>query len=314
MAMTIGKLRESVTVPVIAAPMLLVSGARLTIECCKAGVVGSYPMANSRTAEECDAVMAQIHEELEQARAQDPARKIAPYAINIVVFSEGNDRLESNIALLEKYQVPVVITSVGDPRPVVDRVHAYGGLVIHDVATLKHARKAIEAGVDGLILLTSGAGGHTGSMNPFTFVEQIRGMWDGAILLAGGISEGRSVRAAEVLGADFAYMGTRFIATQESAAPEPYKQLLVSQESADVMITERISGHTATFMRGSISAAGLDPDNLPERKGLFQPNLPDGIKAWRDVWSAGQGVGSIKDLPTVSALVERLAAEYQRAL
>lgn len=313
MQWTVKKLLESVSLPVIAAPMLLVSGVQLVIESCKAGVIGTYPMANSRTVEDCAAQMDTIHTSLEQARRDDPSRIVAPYAINIVVFSEGNDRFESNLELLERYRVPVVISSVGDPTGVVERVHAYGGLVFHDVASLRHAQKAIQSGVDGLILLTAGAGGHTGNLNPFAFVEQIRHIWDGPLILAGGMGSGRSVRAAQVMGADFAYMGTRFIATRESLATAHYKELLVEQQAADVMVTDCISGFNATFMRGSIIAAGLDPDNLPPRKALFQPDLPEGIKAWRDVWSAGHGVGAINDVPSVRELVTRLESEYHLA-
>jgi nitronate monooxygenase len=196
---------------------------------------------------------------------------------------------------------------------VVPRVKAYGGLVFHDVATMRHAEKAIEAGVDGLILLTAGAGGHTGTANPFAFVPQIRRIFDGAILLAGGISDGRGVRAAEVLGADFAYMGTRFAATRESLASARYRDLLVSQHMADVVTTDRISGLKATFLRGSIAAAGLDPDALPPVAARFKPDLPDTIKAWRDVWSAGHGVGLIDDIPPVAELVARLKQEYHAA-
>jgi nitronate monooxygenase len=305
--MTIEALRSRLTLPVIAAPMFLVSGPDLVIACCKAGVMGSFPTANARTAEECASWLERIDTEL------SPVADAAPYAVNIIVRSAGTSRFEADLALIDRHRPAVVITSVGSPAAVVPRVKAYGGLVFHDVATMRHAEKAIEAGVDGLILLTAGAGGHTGTANPFAFVPQIRRIFDGAILLAGGISDGRGVRASEVLGADFAYMGTRFAATRESLASARYRDLLVSQQMADVVTTDRISGLNATFLRGSIAAAGLDPDALPPVAERFKPDLPDTIKAWRDVWSAGHGVGLIDDIPPVAELVARLRQEYHAA-
>ncbi len=307
----LAEIRAGLRLPVIAAPMLLVSGPELTVAACRAGLIGAFPAANTRTAEECEAWLGRVESELKDAREADPKARIGPYAFNIVVKNAGSERYEQNMALARKFAAPIVITSVGNPGEAVARIHDYGGLVLHDVATLRHAEKAIGAGVDGLILLTAGAGGHTGSANPFAFVREVRRIWDGPIVLAGGISDGRSIRAAEILGADFAYMGTRFAAAQESRAPDAYKALLVSQRLADIVTTDRISGLKATFMRGSIEAAGLDPDNLPPTKGLFQPDLPEGVKAWRDVWSAGHGVGTIDDIPSVAELVDRLEAEYR---
>ena len=222
-------------------------------------------------------------------------------------------RFLADLALIERFRPAVVITSVGQPGPVVERVHAYGGLVFHDVATLRHATKAAEQGVDGLILLTAGAGGHTGSANPFAFVPQVRRQFDGAILLAGCIGDGRGILAAQTLGADFAYMGTRFAATRESMADPAYHELLVSQQMADVVITDRLSGMTATYLRGSIARVGLDPDNLPPTAGFLKPTIPEHIKAWSDVWSGGHGVGTIDDIPPVAELVDRLEAEYRAA-
>lgn len=301
------ELRVSVRLPVIAAPMLLVSGPSLVIGACKAGIVGSFPTLNARTAEDCERWLRQITDEL--AAAANPA----PYAMNIIVRSVDSDRLEADFALAEQFRCPIVITSVGNPRTAVDRVHAYGGLVFHDVASMRHAEKAIEAGVDGLILLTAGAGGHTGHANAFAFVRAVRSIWNGIILLAGGISDGWGIRAAEVLGADFAYIGTRFAAVQESLASPEYKELLLTQGIDDIVTTDRVTGLHATFMRGSLERAGLDPDKLPPAKGLLKPSLPPSIKPWRDVWSAGHAVGAISDLPTVADLVDQLSRGYALA-
>ena len=311
--MDIAQLKQRLTLPVIVAPMFLVSGVDLLVAACTAGVVGSIPTINARTAEEFESWLQQIEQRLSAARTADPSATIAPYAINLVVRDAGAPRFVADLALIEQYRPPIVITSVGQPGEVAKRVHDYGGLVFHDVATMRHAEKAIEGGVDGLILLTAGAGGHTGIANPFAFVPQIRRMWDGAILLAGAISDGRSILAAETLGADFAYVGSRFAATQESLASEAYRELLVSQQTRDVIVTDRISGMNATFLRGSIARVGLDPDNLPPIRGFLQPDIPENLKAWRDIWSAGHGVGLIDDIPPAAELVARLRDQYAEA-
>jgi nitronate monooxygenase len=292
--------------------MLLVSGPELVIATSLGGVVGSFPAANARTAEECEAWVCQIDEALAYAR-EGGASGVAPYAMNVIVKRAGTERFEADIAIATRYKVPIIITSIGDPSETVARIHDYGGLIFHDVATMRHAERAISAGVDGLILLTAGAGGHTGTANPFGFITELRRSWDGIIILAGAISNGRSVLAAETIGADFAYMGTRFAATRESLAAEAYKAFLVSQRMDDIVTTDRVSGIPATFMRGSIEALGLDPKNMPERRAPFQPDLPVGVKAWRDVWSAGHGVGAIDDLPPVRELIDRLTVEYHAA-
>ncbi len=302
------ELKQQLSIPVVAAPMFLVSGPELLIACCKAGVVGSLTAENARSIEELTAWLDRIDRELGGADAT-----VAPWALNIIVRKEATARFDDELALIDRFKPPIVITSFGQPGSVAKRVHAYGGLVFHDVATMRHVEKAAEAGVDGLILLTAGAGGHTGTANPFAFVPQVRRVFDGAILLAGGIGDGRAVRAAEVLGADFAYMGTGFAATAESMASEAYKSLLVSQQMADVLTTDRISGVPATFLRGSIAQAGLDPDLLPELASPRTPALPGNLKAWRDVWSAGHGVGLISDIPPVADLVARLRDEYGAA-
>ncbi len=297
------QLRSRLRLPVIVAPMFLVSGPELVIASCAAGLVGSFPAANARTIDVLDDWMRRI------TRAVGDA----PWALNLVVHPTYNPLFPEQMDLLDDHRPPIVITSLGQPGDVVQRVHAYGGLVFHDVTTLRHAEKAIEAGVDGLILVTAGAGGHCGDLHPFVFVPQIRQHWDGAVLLAGAIGDGAAILASEALGADFAYMGTRFAATQESSAADEYKQLLLGQGAADIVVTDRISGVQAAFMRGSLTRVGLDPDNLPPLRGPRRPDLPDHVKPWRDAWSAGQVVGLIDDIPTVAGLVDRLEHEYQHA-
>jgi nitronate monooxygenase len=299
----IDELRERLRLPVIVAPMFLVSGPELVVAAGAAGVIAAFPSINAYTSEEFRAWLERIEGELQGA----------PYGVNLIVRSAGDARYEADLALIERFKPPLVITSVGQPHAVAERIHRYGGLVFHDVATMRHAIKAIEAGVDGLILLTSGAGGHTGSANPFAFVRQVREQWQGTILLAGAISDGASILAAQALGADFAYMGTRFAATRESLASQEYKALLVSESLSDVQTTDRISGMSATFLRGSITRVGLDPEKLPDRLGPFKAAIPAHIKAWRDIWSAGHGVGLIHDIPAVAELVARLETEYRAA-
>lgn len=310
--MNIQQLKDALVLPVIAAPMFLVSGTRLLIACCKAGVVGSIPAGNARTGEQLAQWLEEIRSKLAEFE-ESTGRKAAPWALNVIVVDIESERFTTVMRLIEQYQPPIVITSFGQPGKIAERVHAYGGLVFHDIATLRHAKKAIEAGVDGLIVLTAGAGGHTGVANPFALVPQIRKMWDGAVLLSGSITDGPGILAAEALGADFAYMGTRFAATQESLASDEYRSLLLSQSTIDIVTTERISGVAATFMRGSITRVGLDPDHLPAIKSPRSPALPEGIKAWRDVWSAGHGVGLIEDIPTVAELTNRLKTQYDAA-
>ncbi|MCF8710270.1 NAD(P)H-dependent flavin oxidoreductase [Rhizorhapis sp. SPR117] len=310
--MTVAELKAQLRLPVIVAPMFLVSGPDLVIAACVNGLIGSVPTVNARTAEEFEDWLMRIERALEEAR-EAGAGQVAPYALNLIVHGAGTARYEQDLALIEKYKPALVITSVGHPGDVVKRVHDYGGLVFHDIATVRHAEKAISAGVDGLILLTAGAGGHTGSANPFAFVSQVRRFWDGAVLLAGAISDGAAILAAEALGADFAYMGTRFAATTESLASEAYRTLLVSQGMADVVMTDRISGLNATYLRGSIERVGLDPDNLPPTQGPFKPAISPDIKAWRDVWSGGHGVGLIDDIPETATLIGRLEEEYKAA-
>lgn len=296
--------------PAVAAPMFLVSGPALVIEACKSGVIGGFPSLNARTVEDLDNWLDQITAALDQPNSSSGAVKPAPFAVNLIVH-RTNLRVKEDLALVKKYKAPIVITSVGHPGDIAEHVHKYGGQVFHDVINLYHARKAMEAGVDGIILVCAGAGGHAGVLNPFTFVPQVREFFDGTILLAGGISNGRAVRAAEVLGADLAYMGTRFIATRESLAEDAYKKMIVDAEAKDIVYTDKVSGINANFMIQSLRRAGLAPED-----DAGAPDLEigkDEAKAWKHVWSAGQGVGEIEDIPTTRQLVDRLAREYEEA-
>lgn len=300
-------LENCLSLPVISAPMFLVSGPELVLEACKNGVVGSFPAGNARELETLAQWLDLLNKELARCREQEPERKVAPYAVNLIIHPM-NPRLEEELALLEQYKVPLVITSVGNPEQVVGRLHAYGATVFHDVVTIKHARKAAAAGVDGLVLVCGGAGGHTGQMNPMAFVPQVREFWPGPLVVGGAISTGEAVRAVEVMGADLAYMGSRFLATQESMADGEYKQMVLECEAGDVVLSPVFSGINAHYLKPSIARAGLNPDAY-----TVEEVREKGIKAWRDVWSAGHGVGSIHDVPTVAGLIARLRQEYRVA-
>lgn len=308
--MDIQGLKARLRLPVIAAPMFLISGVDLLLACCKAGIVGSMPAANARTSSELEKMLRDIRDSLVQ-HENVTGNRTAPWALNVVIIDEKGARFAEDLQLIRRYQPPIVITSFGHPGSIAEIVHGYGGVVFHDVANMRHAEKAIAAGVDGLILLTAGAGGHTGTASPFAFVPAIRKVWEGAVLLSGSISDGGGILAAEALGADFAYMGTRFSATLEALTQEDYRTLLQSQKMADVLTTDRLSGVLATFMRGSIARVGMDPDNLPSLKAPRSPDLPDHLRPWRDIWSAGHGVELIDEILPTAELVERLAAEYR---
>lgn len=300
---TLDPLLQQLSLPVIAAPMFLVSGPELVIAACRAGIIGGLPALNARSSEQFAEWMAEIDETLAAAAA-------APLAVNMPTPRFGGKRYSVDLQILQRYQTPLVITAIGDPSEVVEAVHSWGGRVFHDATTIAHARKAASAGVDGINLIAGGAGGHAGVLNPFAFVPQVREFFGGLICLAGAISTGRSIRAAQVLGADLVYMGTRFIATRESLADPDYKQLLVSEGSEDIQYTPAIAGMSGNFMRSSMRRAGLDPDHLPAPLASHRPDLPAGVKPWKNIWSAGQGIGLIDDLPAVAELVARLKSEY----
>ncbi|WP_068829622.1 NAD(P)H-dependent flavin oxidoreductase [Pseudomonas sp. BMS12] len=294
--------------PLVAAPMFLVSTPPLVLACCNSGIVGSFPALNQRDSSGFKAWL----EEIEAGLAADAA----PYAVNLIVHG-SNPRLQADLAICVEHKVPVVITSLGAVKEVVDAVHSYGGLVFHDVTTRRHAEKAAEAGVDGLIAVAAGAGGHAGTWSPFALIAEIRQFFDKTLLLSGCLNHGHEVLAAQMLGADLAYMGTRFIATRESNADADYKQMILDARAADIVHTPAVSGVPASFMRQSLERAGYDLQRLQDKGDVnygekLKP-INDEAKAWKTVWSAGQGVGGIGDLPSVAELVARLDAEYRAA-
>jgi nitronate monooxygenase len=307
-------LQGKLALPVIAAPMFIVSNPALVIAQCLGGIVGSFPALNARPQETLDAWLTQIEEALAAARAADPTRIIAPYAVNQIVH-HSNARLEHDMEVCVRHRAPIVITSLRAPDAVVPHVHRYGGLVFHDVVSVRHAEKALEAGVDGLILVCSGAGGHAGTLSPFALVREVRRFYDGPLILSGAIAHGASVLAAQALGADLAYMGTRFIATREANATDAYKQALVDSAGLDIVYTPYFTGIPGNYLKASILAAGLDPDNLPQRDKSatdFGGKAAE-AKAWRDIWGAGQGVGQIDAIPDAASLIEQLKREYRTA-
>jgi len=312
-------LQNRLSIPVVGSPMFIVSTPDLVIAQCKAGVVGSFPSLNARPVSLLDEWLAQIREETEAYARANPGRPVAPFACNQIIH-RSNSRLEQDLPLCIKHKVPIVITSVGNPADIVKEVHAYGGIVFHDTTTIRHTEKAIEAGVDGVILVCAGAGGHAGTMSPLALVPQVRRFWKGTLLVGGGISDGAAGRAVQVLGADLAYVGSRFIATKEANAVPAYKQMLIDSGAKDITYTPAFSGVPANYLTKSIVGAGLDPANL-RPKGHVDMDLgtrPDEgekkVKAWKDIWSAGHGVGSIDDVPSVAELVDRMTSEYRAAV
>jgi nitronate monooxygenase len=295
--------------PAIAAPMFLVSGPDLVVESCRAGVVGTFPALNQRTSDSFEAWLDEIDRRLADAASERPA----PYGVNLIVH-RSNPRVEADLKLVVKHKVPLVITSLGAVSELVDAVHSYGGLVFHDVINIRHAEKAAEANVDGLIAVCAGAGGHAGTLSPFALVPEIRSFFDKTILLSGVLSTGRHIAAALMLGADLAYLGTRFIATKESLADESFKRMIVLARARDIVYTPAISGVHGNFLRESMIEAGLDPDNLPPKPEMNMDRESREKRAWKHIWSAGQGVGSIDDVPSVSELVARLRREYDEAI
>ena len=305
---------QGLRVPVIGAPMFLVSGPELVIEQCKAGILGSFPALNARPQELLDTWLTQIEDALDKHRRDNPGAIVAPYGVNLIV-NPANKRLEEDTATCIRHKVPVIITSLSAPTDIAKRVHEYGGIVLHDVVRVRHAEKALEAGVDGIILVCAGAGGHAGRLSPFALVNEIRQLFDGPLVLAGAITNGAGVLAAQAMGCDAAYMGTRFIATRESLAIDRYKQMLVECNAEDIVYTPFFSGVHGSYLKPSIRSAGLDPDNLPAEGGdkLKYRSRDERPKTWKDIWGAGQGVGNVESVMPAGALVDRIVEEYNAA-
>ena len=307
-------MQGSLRIPVVGSPLFIVSGPELVIAQCKAGIVGSFPALNARPKELLEEWIVRIKDELAEFE-QTTGKKAAPFAVNQIVHS-SNDRVAFDMDMCVKHKVPVIITSLRAPKEVVEAAHSYGGVVLHDVINLRHARKAAEEGVDGLILVCAGAGGHAGTLSPFALVPEVREWFKGTIAVSGSIASGGSILAAQAMGADLAYIGTRFIATEEANADPRYKQMLIDTTANDIVYSNLFTGVHGNYLAPSISAAGLDPANLPESdksKMDFGSGGNMAKKAWRDIWGAGQGVGQIKDSPKVADVVERFAAEYAAA-
>jgi nitronate monooxygenase len=303
---------SQLALPVMQAPMFIVSNLDLVIASCRAGVIGAFPSANMRPPETLEGWLTAIR--AAERESLDRGERFAPFCVNLLASTAIDQQARAErLEVCRRAKVPLILTNLGDPRAEVEAAHEWGGTVFHDVTTMRFAEKAIAAGVDGLMLVTGGAGGHAGTLNPFAFLPQVRRMFGGTIMLAGGIADGNGIAAALALGADLVVMGTRFIATAESGSFPAHKQMLVDSRAEDVLFTDAIAGMPASFLRPSMVANGLDPDNLPPPKGLHRPDLPPGIRAWKNVWSGGHSTGLIDDVPTVAELVARLGREFEAA-
>jgi nitronate monooxygenase len=310
-----GALAKPLSIPVIGSPLFIISNPDLVIAQCKAGVIGSFPSLNARPVSLLDEWLARITEELATHDRANPDKPSAPFAVNQIVH-KSNDRLEQDLALCVKYKVPVVITSLGARTDVNDAVHSYGGVTLHDIINVKFARKAIEKGADGLIAVAAGAGGHAGTTSPFALIEEIREWFEGPIALSGSIASGRGVLAARAIGADFAYIGSAFIATEEANASQGYKQMITESAADDIVYSNLFTGVHGNYLRPSIIAAGLDPDNLPQSdpsKMNFGSGGNTDKKAWKDIWGCGQGIGAVKGVVPAAELIARLEREYHAA-
>ncbi len=308
-------IKDNISMPVIGAPLFLVSGPDLVIAQCKAGIIGSFPALNARPQHVLEEWIIRIKSELAQYQEENPDAKVAPFAVNQICHG-SNDRLMQDMETCVKHEVPIIITSLRPPAEVVEAAHSYGGLVFHDVISVRHAKKAAEQGVDGLILVCAGAGGHAGALSPFALLREVKEWFDGTVILSGSIGDGHAIASAIALGADFAYLGTRFIATQEANADSEYKKMLEESAAADIVYSSLFTGVLGNYLKPSIKNAGLDPDNLPDADKSAM-NFGSGgntdSKAWKDIWGSGQGIGGIKDSPSVSDLVGRIKNEYEQA-
>lgn len=310
----IDRIKNAVDLPVIVAPMFLINGPKMVINACASGVIGTFPVLNARTDEILEDWMIEITSELERLEKENPNKKIAPWGVNFIVH-RSNKRYVEDLELIRKYKPPVVITSLGDPSPVVEIVREYGGIVFSDVINIKHAKKAIEKGADGLVLVATGAGGHAGTFNPISFVHEVREFFDGPIALSGGMSKGEDILVSEILGADYAYIGTRFIPAEESMAQDEYKEMLIESSIEDIIYTDAFSGINANYLIPSIERAGLDPDNLKKKDKIdFSELRNNDVKAWKDIWGAGQGIAPISKIQPIAEIVEELKQDYNEAI
>ena len=303
---------QSLKFPVIASPLFIISNPKLLIAQCKAGVVGSMPALNARPAEQLEAWLIEITEALAAHNREHPDQPAAPFAINQIVH-KSNDRLDHDMAMCVKYKVPIIITSLGAREEINAAAHSYGGVVLHDIINNKHAHKAIEKGADGLIAVAAGAGGHAGVKSPFALIQEIREWFDGPVALSGSIATGDAILAAQAMGADFAYIGSAFIATHEARAAEGYKQAIVDSNSDDIVYSNLFTGVHGNYLAPSIRAAGLDPENLPESDPSKMNFGGDAKKAWKDIWGCGQGIGAVKAVVSTAELVARMRREYTAA-
>jgi nitronate monooxygenase len=311
--MTTQQLTDRLSLPVIAAPMFLISGPDLVVECCKNGIVGTFPALNQRSSEGFEEWLVEIKTRLSDWE-QETGKKAAPFGVNLIVHM-SNPRLEADLKLCMKHQVPIIITSLGAVSDVVNAVHSYGGVVFHDVIKKRHAEKAMEAGVDGLILVCAGAGGHAGTLNPMPFIREVRSFYDGTIILSGAMSSGQDVASALQMGADFAYLGTRFINTDESKATDEYRDMIIAAGSSDIVYTAAISGVSANFLGASLHAAGITEEQLSATGKIdFGKEMDTEHKAWKTIWSAGQGVATVKDSVPTKELVDRMKTEFKEAI
>ena len=308
-------IKDNISIPVIGAPLFLISVPDLVIAQCKAGIIGSFPALNARPQSVLEEWIVRIKTELKEYQAQNPDKKVAPFAVNQICHG-SNDRLQGDMEICVKHEVPIIITSLRPPAEVVEAAHSYGGLVFHDVINVRHAKKAADMGVDGLILVCAGAGGHAGALSPFALLREVKSWFDGTIILSGSIGDGYSVASALALGADFAYLGTRFIATHEANAEPEYKQMLIESSANDIVYSNLFTGVLGNYLKPSIQNAGLDPDNLPtaDKSAMnFGSGGNTDSKAWKDIWGSGQGIGLIEDAPTVEDLVSRIRSEFNEA-
>ncbi|WP_346206605.1 nitronate monooxygenase [Caldifermentibacillus hisashii] len=310
---SIEKFKESTTIPVIMAPMFLINDPNMVLRACEAGIIGTFPALNARTNEILEGWFEQITTEWDRIKTANPDKKIAPWGINFISH-RSNKRFTEDLQLIKKYQPPLIITSLGDPSPVVEIAHQYGGVVFSDVINVKFVKKAIEKGVDGLVLVCSGAGGHGGTYSPFAFIHEVKTFWDGPVVLAGAMSKGEDILAAEILGADFAYLGSRFIPAKESLANEAYKKMIIESRVEDIIYTDAFSGVNANYLIPSIKQVGLDPEKLQRKEKIDFSELGNpNIRAWKDVWSAGQGVGAITQVQSLAEIVAELKQQYEAA-